>query len=317
MISSWIIFSIFVALTGSSNAIIYKLLGNILEPSIITLITFLPLIFIFGSLNYQNLFNYKNLNFFILLSGALLALYKISIINSIKRYHNPGIIVALKQLQIPLTFIITSIIYLNVNFRHLIIIIFLIVGAILVGFDFKKKRMIVSKDKNYKLTLLNNEWAIYLFLSIVFFSLYDITIKFNKAELDFKSKLFLQSFGASITILIVLFINKFKNNYLLKKYPNNIGYSNKTNIVHKNHKHKLVYTISLIILLIIINILQVFSLNNAVKLSKYPSSAKAIASLSLVITLILSALIFKTVPNFIQIMGAIIIVISSILIALY
>ena len=105
MISSWIIFSIIVALTGSSNAILYKLLGDHLKPSIITLITFLPLILIFGLLNYPNLFNYKNFNFFILLSGALLAMYKISLINSIKRYHNPGIIVALKQLQIPFKYL--------------------------------------------------------------------------------------------------------------------------------------------------------------------------------------------------------------------
>ncbi len=316
MISSWIIFSIIVALTGSSNAILYKLLGDHLKPSIITLITFLPLILIFGLLNYPNLFNYKNFNFFILLSGALLAMYKISLINSIKRYHNPGIIVALKQLQIPLTFIITSIIYLNVNFRHLIIIIFLIIGSLLVGINFKKKKIIISKDNNYKSPFKNKEWAIYLFLCIIFYSLYDVTVKFNKAELDFKSKIFLQSVGASVTILIVLFINKIKNNYLLKKSNNNINYSKETNNIHNNHKFKLVYTIGLIILLILINILQVFSLNNAIKLAKDPSSSKAIASSSLVVTLVLSAIIFKTIPNMTQIIGAVIIIVSSILIAI-
>lgn len=316
---NWIIASVFQASFMGFVVVFYKILEKYFDFLDMNLgIAIISIIF-FSFITKGKFYQLSNLSFFSLLIGLAYGLFCYFFIKSIINYHNPGIISALLRTQIVLTFLIMFLIFKSpFDIKKFIFICLILIGSVVTIINPKRinrnhesfienKFQIKSNKHSFKINNYNHYlWLIYLILAIIFFSIFDIMSKFRNPKIDINIHSQIVMIGY---FLVFLFLYIKKNIF---------------RIIHNNHptnkklkKTKNFYGLkeySYLIITSLLFTLNMVFLNIALSNSPNPSYPKSIGASSILVSLIMSFIIFKEIPNLNQIVGCAIILFSCILI---
>ncbi len=316
---NWIIASVCQATFMGFVIVLYKILGKYFDFLHMNLGISIISIIIFSFINGSQLFKLSNISFFSLLIGISYGLFCYFFIKSIINYHNPGIVSALLRTQIGLTFFIMVVIFKSpFDIKKFIFICLILVGSVVTIIDPKKignnhesfvenkskikLNKLLIKKKNYEQYI----WLIYLGLAIVFFSLFDVMSKFKnpKINIDIHSQIVMIGY---FLVFFILYLKKNIFRIILNK-----GVKEKKLKESRRNYHLKEYSY-----LFITSLLFTFNmifLNIGLTNSPNPSYPKSIGASSILVSLILSFIIFKEIPKLNQIIGCAIILFSCILI---
>ncbi len=165
----------------------------------------------------------------------------------------------------------------------------------------------LQSSKYNQLDFKKYTWIIYLIITVITYTCYDLITKFRPAKFDISlHNLFVMISYFSVFLLIYLGEHLYFF-MVKKKYPMEpVNVKNKYKYISNFRKY------GQLVLLGVMYVGLIVCLNKAIDKSPTPASAKGIGSCGVLVSLILSYFIFKEIPDKNQIIGCTIILICSI-----
>ena len=301
----WAIASILQALTMGISTVLYKLSGkyfsNLKMNIIVGLISSILLYFV--NMHQNTLNHWKYINKYTILIGLIFGIFNYFYIKSILAYHNPGINSSLLRSQIVLTYIILIVFFNNkLSYNKLFLILCIILGSLITVIkEDEIKDLILEDSKDNQVSNKKYDWIIYLIISIVLFSIYDILSEYKprKMNINFHSMIVMICY---FFVFLIIYIFK---SFILKDDEKPVNIEDKYKTVSDLKKYICLISLSFLFCL------QLIFLNIGLNNSPNPSYAKSIGSLAIPVALITNYIIFNKIPSIQQIIGCSIILISG------